>query len=296
MVTFRGIKVYYTTVHTALSKSKLPDLDYALNPYLGCGHGCVYCYARLYTKDRRASENWGFVVVLKTNIVNVLSREVKKLKPGVVGVGTITDAYQPVEAVYKLTSRCLKILLEHGFRVSIQTKNPLVLRDLNLLAMRKELVDVGFTITTLNGKLAEIVEPRSPPPGARVQALRKLSDLGIKTWIFYGPIVPGLNDDEETVERIAKLAHETASTLYYDPLNIKPFMKNPTHPLRGYISMKNTSWWVSVKGTILKYCDEYALTCKPGFLGNSESKCNSPLSSFSHALANSNKRPRQAHR
>ncbi|MEM1761810.1 MAG: radical SAM protein, partial [Desulfurococcaceae archaeon] len=78
-MTFRGIKVYYTTVHTALSKSKLPDLDYALNPYLGCGHGCVYCYARLYTKDRRASENWGFVVVLKTNIVNVLSREVKKL-------------------------------------------------------------------------------------------------------------------------------------------------------------------------------------------------------------------------
>ncbi|MEM4718047.1 MAG: radical SAM protein [Desulfurococcaceae archaeon] len=269
MVKFRSIIVYETIVDSALSKSGLPDIEYALNPYLGCSHGCVYCYARLYTRDKRASINWGNVVVIKSNIVNVLEREVRRIKPGVIGVGTITDPYQPVEAVYKLTRDCLKILLTRGFKVSVQTKNTLVLRDVDIFSRYRDYIDVGFTITTLNKDLTKLIEPFSPPPLTRVSALRNLKNHGIKTWIFYGPIIPGLNDDTETIESIAKIAMETNSTLYYDSLHIKPFMKNPRYILYELSRGVNKQWWISIKKKILDYCNNYALVCKPGFTGDS---------------------------
>lgn len=265
---FRSLRVYYAQVKTALSKSGLPDLDYALNPYLGCGHGCIYCYARLYTRDERASRNWGSVVVVKVNLPTVLMKEVKVLERGVVGVGTITDAYQPVEAYFKLTRRSIEILLEHGFSVSIQTKNPLVLRDLDLLLKHNDKVDVGFTITSLNREISSFIEPKAPSPQARADALRKLSSHGLKTWVFYGPVIPGLNDDAETAEQIVELAAETGSKLYYDPVHVKPFMKNPLHPLYDRANKVTPEWRRRVESMILKLCSEYNLTCKPGFTGD----------------------------
>lgn len=265
---FRGLTVYHVNVKTALSRSGLPDLDYALNPYIGCGHGCIYCYARLYTNDPRARERWGRVVIVKDNIARVLSREIRRLSPGVVGVGTITDAYQPVEAVFKITRSCLEILVEKEFRVSIQTKNPLVIRDLDILARHRDKVDVGFTITTLNSTIARFIEPLAPPPQSRANALKRLREEGLKTWVFYGPIIPGVNDDSDTAESIARLALETGSTLYYDPLRIKPFMNSPVHPLHCYVNRVSHSWWSSVENTVLKLCNEYGITCKLGFPGD----------------------------
>ena len=268
MAGFKGIKVYYANAKSALSKSGLPDLDYALNPYIGCSHGCLYCYARLYTRDSRVSSNWGSVVVVKINILKALLREVKRLRPGVVGVGTITDAYQPLEAVYKLTRGCIGVLLSHGFRVSIQTKNTLVVRDLDLFGKYRDFVDVGFTITTTNDPVAKLIEPRSPPPSARIRALENLSSAGVKTWVFYGPVIPGVNDGERDVREIVEIAYKTSSTLYYDPLHVKPFMENPVHPLHRYAVKKTRDWWSRVKALLLKYCREYGLTCKPGFTGD----------------------------
>lgn len=265
---FRSVVTYYVKVKAALSRSGLPDLKYALNPYMGCSHGCTYCYARLYTRDRRAAENWGKVVVVKVNLPSILEEEVKKLEPGVVGVGTITDAYQPVEAVYRITRRSLEVLLKNGFPVSIQTKNPLVLRDVDLFSKYKSMVDVGFTITTLDYSIAKLIEPSAPPPRARVEALRKLSKAGIKTWVFYGPVIPGLNDDRRTAESIARLAAETKSTLYYDPLHVKPFMKNPTHMLYKHALGVTASWLAHLEQLIKNLCEEYSLVCKPGFAGD----------------------------
>jgi len=269
MVTFRGLRVYVTSVKTALSRSGLPDLDYSLNPYIGCGHGCIYCYARQYTGNKMVSENWGKIVFVKSNIVAILMREVRKLKPGTVGVGTITDSYQPVEAVYKLTRKSLEVLLSHGFKVSIQTKNPLVVRDMDLFARNPGKVDVGFTITTLDNKLSSFLEPSSPPPRARVEALRKITALGVKTWIFYGPIIPGLNDDEDTISNLVEIASELGATLYYDPLHVKPFMNRNDHPLNNYVKTKTMNWWTKVSRTILNYCMKNHIECKPGFTGDS---------------------------
>lgn len=268
MITFRGVKIHSALVKNALSRSGLPDIEYALNPYIGCWHGCIYCYARLYTRSRFVVENWGKIVIVKSNIVNVLSREVGRLKPSVVGVGTITDAYQPVEAVYKLTRKSIEMLLKYGFNISIQTKNPLVIRDIDLFTSNLDKIDIGFTITTLSSKLATFLEPKAPPPKARINALKQVARHGIKTWVFYGPIIPSLNDDEDTIRSIVHIADETKSTLYYDPLHIKSFMYKRDHPLFSYVEVKSAEWWQKTKRRIISLCEEYRLECRPGFAGN----------------------------
>jgi len=256
--------IYSVKVKEALSRSGLPDLDYALNPYIGCWHACIYCYARLYTGDRRVSENWGDIILVKENIVETLRREVKRRKPGVVGVGTITDAYQPVEALYGLTRKSIRILLENGFHTSIQTKNPLVLRDLDILKKYKDRVDVGFTITTLDKDIARIIEPRAPPPKARAKALERISEEGIETWVFYGPIIPGLNDDEETISGLVELVRQTGSILYYDKLRVKKFMEKPDHPLYTVAERAKRYPWRKLYAKIREECRRRKVKCMPG--------------------------------
>lgn len=261
---FRAFRVLETRVGYALSRSGLPDLDYAVNPYMGCSHACIYCYARLYTKHSEASRLWGRVVVVKKNIADVVKREVSMYKRGVVGLSTITDPYQPVEAVYGLTRRVLAILLEAGFHGSIQTKNTLVLRDLDLIAKYRDRVDMGFTITTLNNSVARFIEPYSPPPGARARALKTIADEGVDTWIFYGPVIPGLNDNVETVNAILQLAVETGSRVLADKLHVKPFMKNREHPLSNYALRASGRWWRSFLKLFTEKCEEIGVECITG--------------------------------
>ncbi|MCY0868189.1 MAG: radical SAM protein [Desulfurococcus sp.] len=258
---FRVVEARYGK---ALSKSRLPGLDYALNPYVGCSHACIYCYARLYTKNKAVSGNWGEIVVVKKDLIDSLKREVRRYPKGTVGLGTITDGYQPIEAVYKLSRRSLELLLPHGFHVSIQTKNPLILRDAGLLADYNKLVDVGFTITTLDEEVSAIIEPNAPPPSARVRALRALSEKGIPVWVFYGPIIPGLNSDHDTIRSLVELARELNAILYYDVLHVKEFMKTPSHPLYSLLSRVYREQY-RIEETVLSECRRQGVKCKPGF-------------------------------
>ncbi len=262
----RDLRIIRHRVTTALTRSGLPDLDYALNPYTGCLHGCIYCYSRLYTRDQIVSRNWGEIVVVKENLITVLRKEVKKYRPGVVGVSTITDPYQPVEAIYKLTRGSIELLLRHGFHISIQTKNPLVLRDLELLINYRDRVDVGFTITTLDKNKAGFIEPKAPPPSARINALEKLAGEGIDTWIFYGPIIPGLNSDIDTAREVIEIAYETSSRVLIDSLHIKSFMLDPKHPLYKYVTDKrfNRNQWRKLFREILSICSEKKVLCIEG--------------------------------
>ena len=114
---------------TALSKSNLPGLDYSLNPYRGCMHNCAYCYVPNVLRINR--EEWGKFVEVKINIQNVLSKEVKTKKQGIVGISTVTDPYQPIEKRNKITRFCLEQLLKYDFPISIQTKSSLVLKDIS---------------------------------------------------------------------------------------------------------------------------------------------------------------------
>jgi len=257
------LKIIEIEISSALSPSGLPDIDYALNPYLGCYHGCLYCYARLYTRDRYISDNWGEVVAVKKNLLSVLQREVNSVKRGVVGIGTITDPYQPVEAIYKLSRGSIEILATKKFPISIQTKSSLILRDIDLLTKYRDLIDVGITITSIDNSMT-FLEPKASPPWARINAIRKLSEAGIKVWIFFGPIVPGINDDINTIREILTIAKETNSILYYDSLHIKPFMWRNEY-LMNIVKEVKRYRWNDLFSMIKSLCKEYNVLCRPGF-------------------------------
>ena len=170
-----------------LSKSQI--YDYALNAYVGCEHACVYCYAKFMKRFTGHREPWGAFVDVKINAAELLAREVKKKKKGRVWISGVCDAYQPLEKKYKLTRRCLEILVEDGWPITIQTKSPLVLRDIEILKRSADL-EVGFTITTADEKVRRIFEPGAPPIAKRVEALGILHKEGIQTFVMIAPLLP----------------------------------------------------------------------------------------------------------
>ncbi len=205
---------------TALSPSRLPGLDYTLNPYFGCGHGCVYCYAPA-TLRYDGPEPWGSFVRAKSNIPGVLAKEVCRKKRGVVGVSTVTDPYQPVEEKLGLTRSCLEALLSKDFPVCIQTKSSLVLRDRDIMKRFSD-IEVGFTVTTLDGRLSSVIEPGASPPMERLRALEALSADGIRTWAFIGPMIPGVLDEERLAHLLRSLKDTGISYVMLDRLRLKP--------------------------------------------------------------------------
>ena len=172
---------------TILSKSQI--YDYALNAYVGCQHQCLYCYAKFMKRFTGHPEPWGAFVDVKINAPELLAREVKKKRKGRVWISGVCDAYQPLEKKYLLTGRCLEILIEQEWPVTIQTKSPLVLRDIAILKSSAD-AEVGFTITTADEKVRRIFEPGAPPIAKRVEALGILHTEGIRTFVMIAPLLP----------------------------------------------------------------------------------------------------------
>jgi DNA repair photolyase len=174
-------------VKTILSKSKVHD--YTINPYIGCEHGCTYCYARFMKRFTGHNEKWGEFVDIKINAADLLKDEIKKKKIGKVWISGICDPYQPIEKKFELTKECLKILLKYSWPVTIQTKSPIVQRDLSILRRFDE-IEVGLTITTADEKIRRIFEPNAPPIIQRIETLEKLQSNGIKVFAMIAPILP----------------------------------------------------------------------------------------------------------
>jgi DNA repair photolyase len=135
------------------------------------------------------TEPWGAFVDIKVNGPEVLQRQLKRISKGHVMLSSVTDPYQPLEKKYGLTRRCLEILLRHQFSVSILTKSPLLLRDLDLIRQFDD-IEVGMTITTDDDGIKKIFEPETPPVEVRIQALKEIHDQGIRTYSFIGPLLP----------------------------------------------------------------------------------------------------------
>jgi DNA repair photolyase len=174
-----------------LSKSKV--FDYTINAYTGCQHGCTYCYARFMKRTTGHIEPWGEFVDIKINAPELLQKEINRKARGRVWISGVCDAYQPLEAKYELTRKCLEILVAHDWPVTIQTKSPLVLRDIDLLKKSRE-IEVGFTITTADDNIRRLFEPHAPPIGARVKALDELHKVGIRTFAMIAPMLPGAGE------------------------------------------------------------------------------------------------------
>ena len=174
---------------TILSRSKV--LDYTINPYVGCEHGCTYCYARFMKRFTGHKEEWGEFVDAKTNAASLLQHEIKTKRVGRVWISGMCDPYQPIERKYELTRRCLEILSRYDWPVTIQTKSPLVLRDMELLRKLSE-IEVTISIATADEKIRQVFEPNSPALGERIATLEKLHSEGIKVSGMIAPVLPGV--------------------------------------------------------------------------------------------------------
>ncbi|MEL6591463.1 MAG: PA0069 family radical SAM protein [Bacteroidota bacterium] len=195
---------FYEHPKKIINKVSSPDVpfEYSINPYQGCEHGCIYCYAR------NAHTYWGFSagldferkIVVKENapelLVKALENKRWEVKP--IMFSGNTDCYQPIERKLQITRRCLEVMLRYHHPVSLITKNSLILRDLDLLQelAKEDLVHVAITITTLNEELRRAMEPRTASAKKRLEVVEKLSKAGIPVGVMLGPVIPGLNNHE----------------------------------------------------------------------------------------------------
>ncbi len=206
---------------------------------------------------------WGKDVFVKDRVIELLRSELKRKTPGVVGVSTATDPYQPVERELEMTRKALIMLSGAGFPVSIQTKSPLVLRDLDIMKGKK--FDVGFTITSTNREFQSRFEPGAPPPEERISALETVSSFGINTWIFYGPIIPNYNDSPEEMENIVRLATSTGSKIIYDRLNLKPLVIQRLNRIMGSAEILRKEPIAALFARLEGLCKRYGVRCEFAF-------------------------------
>src|ERR1051325_1824266 len=212
---------------TIIARNDSPDIGFeaSINPYRGCEHGCIYCYARPFHEYLGFSSGLDFEskIMVKLDAPALLRAELSspKWKPQVIAISGVTDCYQPVERKRKLTRGCLEVLAEFRNPVGIVTKNFLVTRDVDLLAeLSKHRAAVVFiSLTTLAAELRNVMEPRPSPPAARLEAVRRLAEGGVAVGVLLAPMIPGLNDHE--IPALLKAAAEAgARSAGYVPLRL----------------------------------------------------------------------------
>ena len=212
----------------------MPLLKWSLNPYAGCVHRCRFCFAVQYrvVAEQGTQRDFGTRLFVKTNFVDVLGRELRR--PGLQGehltLGTATDPYQPVEGRYRLTRGSLLLMREHGNPLSLLTKSPLIVRDVDVLSeiARDSSAEVFFSITTVDLQVWRTMEPGTANPFHRLRAMRTLREAGVAAGVMMAPILPGLTDSAASIEAVAAAArdhgaaHFTATALRLAP-HVKTF-------------------------------------------------------------------------
>ncbi len=222
---------------TIITRNESPDIsfDRSINPYRGCEHGCVYCFARPTHAFMGLSPGLDFESKLfaKPDAARLLDKELSKdgYQPRTIAIGTNTDPYQPIEKQYRIMREILEVLEARGHPVGIVTKSALVTRDIDILSRMAErgLAKVALSVTTMDRMLARTMEPRASTPTKRLEAIRQLSDAGIPTSVMVAPIIPGLTDQE--MERIldsarAAGAREAGYVVLRLPLEVSPIFKD----------------------------------------------------------------------
>ncbi|MCL2646734.1 MAG: PA0069 family radical SAM protein [Phycisphaerales bacterium] len=215
----------------ATNESNFAPFSASINPYRGCEHGCIYCFARPTHEYLSLSAGLDFEskILVKHNAPELLRKALAspKWQPQVLGCSGVTDCYQPIERKLQLTRRCLEVLLDFRNPVNITTKNHLITRDIDILTQLHafQCVHIFISVTTLDPRLAQIMEPRTSAPTYRLDAIRKLTSAGIPVGVLVAPIIPALTDHE--LPRILEAA-ETAGAHFaaYDALRLPPGVKD----------------------------------------------------------------------
>jgi DNA repair photolyase len=198
----------------------MAEYDYTLNPYSGCSFGCTYCYAAFFSRDKQKMDSWGEWLIVKENALTLLRKKRKKPLIGkTIYISSVTDPYQPIEKELKLTRQILKELLDfHQVRLVVQTRSPLVTRDIDLL-QKFRVLQVNMTVTTDSEKVRKVFEPYCPGNKQRIKAIKEVHEAGIQSCITMTPLLP--------VENPEKFADDLMAT------GIKRFIIQPFHKDKG---------------------------------------------------------------
>ena len=214
---------------SALNRVSGMPFRWSLNPYMGCVHRCTFCYVRGFEAraDRPSGDDYGRSIRVKVNVATVLRAELARTSWACeeVTIGAATDPYQPAEGRYRLTRECLVALCEADTPVSVITRGPLVVRDLDVLAAaaRRAGVRVNVSIPTLDDAVWRSTEPGTSPPMRRMDVVRRLADAGIPVAVAIAPILPGLSDTRESLAAVVRAARDAgAMSIWASMLNLRP--------------------------------------------------------------------------
>jgi DNA repair photolyase len=224
-----GVEYREEPCRSALNRVKGMGFAWSLNPYMGCAHRCTFCYVRAFElrADRPSDDRYGRSVRVKVNVAEVLRRELARpsWKGETVAIGAATDPYQPAEGRYRLTRGCLEALRDASNSLSLITRSPMIVRDLDVLVEAAKRAEVGvvFSVPTLDEEVWRRTEPGTPPPQRRLAALAQLVEAGIKAGVGMAPILPGISDRPEQLERVVRAAREAGATsVWANLLYLKP--------------------------------------------------------------------------
>ena len=256
------MKISRKKVKSIITKSNLPETDYVINPYIGCQHACIYCYADFMKRfTSHQNDIWGNFVDIKTNAPETI----KRIKPhSTLLIGSVTDPYQPIETTEKITRKCLKQLIPLQPKLEILTKSPLILRDIDLLKQFKNL-RVGISIGILNESYARQLEPCAPSPKSRIDTIKKLHDAGIRTCLFMSPIFPKISKITPLLDQITNIVEE----VWFENLNIRAnnqrnifnfLQDNRPDLIPTYKSLSsNPTHWKKIRTEIITECNKRRL-------------------------------------
>ena len=203
---------------SALNRVRGMGFNWSLNPYMGCAHRCTFCYVRHFERraDRPADDRYGTSIRVKTNVAEVLARELARpsWQHESVAIGAATDPYQPVEGKYRLTRACLETLAAAANAFTLITRGPMIVRDADVLQQAAALADVAvtFSIPTLDEEVWRKTEPSTAHPRQRLRALKELVDAGIDARVGMAPILPGISDRPEQLAEVVRAAREAGAT------------------------------------------------------------------------------------
>lgn len=226
------MKIEEIRAKTLLVASKLPDADFVVNPYTGCQFACIYCYASFMGRFvGEPIQNWGNYVYVKVNAVEVFEKDLARLKPekrdSSILLSSVTDPYHGVESKYRLSRGILEVLAREKYRglVSILTKSPMVMRDVDILK-QLDAVEIGMTITTTDDNLSRFLELNAPRASRRIKTLGQLHEQGLKTYAFVGPLLPHFRYQPELLDNLfASLANAKIDSVFVEHINLKKYIR-----------------------------------------------------------------------
>jgi DNA repair photolyase len=263
------MKIRPVNTKSIITRSNIPGIDYVINPYIGCQHACIYCYAEFMKRfTGHGGEIWG-------EFLDVKQFGLDKIKPEsydgkTILLSSVTDPYTPLEAKYENTRRVLERLISTKANIQILTKSSLVERDIDLFQQFKH-IQVAISISTLDAEFARIIEPRASKPEDRLRALHRVSEHGISTYVFMSPIFPRITDWKAIIDAARPITNE----FHFENLN---FRSHNTPRIMGLIAehypdlsdfynqiRKDSTMWDALEGEIDDHCKMMKLKCNMEF-------------------------------